>query len=132
MFKKLLSYQPLALDFGLLILRIGTGAVLLTHGWPKLAEFAKRAPKFADPYGLGSEVSLGLAVFAEFFCSILIILGWFTRLAVVPLIITMATIVLIVHGNDPFAKKELAIMFLIPFLTLFFTGPGKYSIDGFR
>jgi putative oxidoreductase len=35
-----------------------------------------------------------------------------------------------VHWDDPFQKKEFALLFLIPFLTLIMTGAGKYSIDG--
>lgn len=130
--KKFLIYLPLSLDFGLLILRAGTALALITHGWPKLQNFGERAARFADPYGLGSEISLGLAVFAEFFCSIFLLLGLYARLALVPLIVTMATIVFVVHGNDPFGKKEMAVLYLVAFAALFFTGPGKYSVDGFR
>jgi putative oxidoreductase len=130
--KKFLGYLPLSLDLGLLILRTGAGLALMTHGWPKLQNFGERAPKFADPFGIGPEISLGLVVFAEFFCSLLLVLGLYARLALIPLIINMGTIVFMVHGSDPFAKKELAVLFLISFVSLFFTGPGKYSIDGFR
>lgn len=132
MSKRLLRDHPISIDLGLLILRIGTGALLLTHGWPKLMNYSSRASKFSDPFGLGSEASLVMAIFAEVFCSALIILGLYTRLALIPLLITMLTIVLIVHGSDPFQKKELALLFLIPFLTLFLTGPGRFSIDGMR
>ncbi len=73
---------------------------------------------------------MSLAIFAEFFCSILLIFGAFTRLALIPLLINMLTALLIIHADDPFAKKELALMYLIPYLTLFFAGAGKYSVDG--
>jgi putative oxidoreductase len=130
--KKFLSYLPLSLDFGLLIFRVGAGLSLMTHGWPKLQNFSERASKFADPFGIGPEISLGLVVFAEFFCSLLLAIGLYARLALIPLIINMATIVFVVHGDDPFGEKELAVLFLVSFAALFFTGPGKYSIDGFR
>jgi|SRR5690606_24704631 Predicted membrane protein len=130
--RKFLSYLPISLDLGLLILRAGAGLALVTHGWPKLQNFGERASKFADPFGLGPEISLGLVVFAEFFCSLLVVLGVYTRLALIPLIINMATIVFLIHGGDPFGKKELAVLFLVSFGCLFFTGPGKYSVDGFR
>jgi putative oxidoreductase len=118
-------------SLGLLILRVGVGAIMATaHGWGKLTSYSERMSSFADPFGLGPAVTLTLVVFAEFFCSILVILGAFTRLAVIPLIITMATAAFIIHADDPFGRKELAFMFLTGFLALLFAGAGKYSIDG--
>jgi putative oxidoreductase len=129
MFKKLLSKQPYSVDLALLILRVCTGAFMLTHGWPKLANYSERLEKFRDPIGLGSEVSLTLIVFAEFFCSIFVILGFYTRIALIPLIIGMSVIAFVVHGNDPFGDKEKALLFLSIFVVLFLTGPGKISFD---
>tara|TARA_R100000656_G_scaffold59332_1_gene46204 strand:+ start:37 stop:417 length:381 start_codon:yes stop_codon:yes gene_type:complete len=118
-------------NVGLLILRASTGLIMLiAHGWGKLINFSNIAPMFADPIGVGPSISLALAVFAEVFCSVAIIIGLKTRWATVPLIITMIVAVGIVHGSDPWAKKELGIMYMISFLVLFFTGPGKYSVDG--
>lgn len=129
MFKRLISSGPLLIDCALLLVRIGTGCFMLTHGWPKLAGFSERASKFADPFGIGSEASLALAVFAEFFCSILVILGLFTRFALIPLIITMLVVVLDVHINDPFAQQEKALLYLLLLITIFLLGSGRYSAD---
>lgn len=118
-------------DIGLLILRVFTGGFMLfLHGWGKLAKFSMLSTKFPDPIGLGSGVSLSLAVFAEVVCAALIIVGFKTRWVAIPLIITMLVAAFIIHAADPFAKKEFALLYLIPFLTLAFTGAGKYSIDG--
>lgn len=120
-------------DLGLLLLRVATaGFLLFGHGWGKLANFGARAPGFRDPLGVGSEVSLALAVFAEVFCALLVIAGAFTRLALVPMIITMLVAAGVVHAADPWAKKELALLFAVPFITLLLTGPGKFSVDGLR
>ncbi|MGK7390483.1 MAG: DoxX family protein [Candidatus Cyclobacteriaceae bacterium M2_1C_046] len=116
-------------SLGLLILRIAFGALLLTHGFPKLMKLLEGNMQFGDPLGLGSGVSLVLAVFAEFLCSILVIFGVFTRLATIPIIITMSTAAFIVHADDPFSTKEKALLFLFGFLCLLFTGSGKYSVD---
>ena len=117
-------------SWGLLVLRVGVGAsMMLGHGWGKLSSFGTMSAKFADPYGLGATVSLALAVFAEFFCSLLVVTGTFTRLATIPLIVTMLTAFLLIHGADPFPRKELALMYLVPFVTLFVTGPGRFSVD---
>lgn len=118
-------------NVGLLILRVSTGLIMLfAHGWGKLINFSTIAPQFADPIGVGPTVSLALAVFAEVFCAVAVIIGLKTRWAVVPLVITMIVAVGIVHASDPWGKKELRIMYMISFLALFFTGPGKYSVDG--
>ena len=76
-------------DVALLILRLQLGILMLTHGFPKLMNYSERMDKFADPFGLGPAASLALVIFAEFFCSILLIVGFKVRLAVIPLIITM-------------------------------------------
>jgi len=128
---KIFSESPVCSAIGLLILRVSLGCMMLFgHGMGKLLNFSEYAEKFPDPIGLGVTVSLILAIFAEFFCSILVILGFATRLAVIPLMITMAVAVLVIHGDDPWQRKEFALLYLVPFLALMFTGAGKYSIDG--
>lgn len=118
-------------DIGLLIMRLGAGSLILTHGYPKLMRFFGDAPiKFMDFLGLGPVVSLSLAVFAEFFCAILIIIGFKTRLATVPLMVTMLTAALVAHAGDPFGRKELPLLFFFMFLSIMIFGAGKFSIDG--
>ncbi|MDB5191774.1 MAG: DoxX family protein [Segetibacter sp.] len=102
---------------------------MLSHGLPKLSKFMAGNIQFADPIGLGAGVSLGLAVFAEAICSMLIIVGLGTRFAVIPLIITMMVATFISHAADPFAKKELAVLYILIYITLAVTGPGAFSID---
>lgn len=123
------SFKPSLLHFWLLLLRVGVSGFMLTHGFPKLLKVMNGNMQFGDPYGLGAEVSLVLAAFAEGICSILVILGLGTRLAVIPLIFTMVTVVFVVHGNDPFGRQELPLLYLLVYITLLITGAGKYSID---
>lgn len=119
---------------GLVLLRAGIGlAMALGHGWPKLERLLGARPvKFADPFGLGAEISLALAIFGELACGLLIALGLFTQLAVLPFAFTMLVAIFVAHGSDPWAKKELAFMYLVPALTLLLTGPGRYSLDWLR
>ena len=100
-----------------------------SHGWGKLQGVLSGDLSFADPIGIGEMPSLILAIFAEFVCGVLVALGLFTRAALIPLIITMAVAVLVVHGDDPFQKKEFALLYLVPFITLFFSGAGRFSVD---
>ncbi|WP_226389776.1 DoxX family protein [Penaeicola halotolerans] len=116
-------------DIGLLILRVAAGAMMMTHGYAKLDNFSTLKDVFGDPIGLGPFVSLLLTIFAEFICSILVMVGFATRFALIPLIITMVVAVFVVHGGDPFAKKELGLIYLSMYGTLMLLGPGKLSID---
>lgn len=118
-------------DFALLLLRFQVGALLLTHGYPKLINFNERMEKFADPFGIGSTPSLALVVFAEVFCSILVLLGLKIRLAVIPIIITMLVVIFYAHWDDPFGRKELPLTFLLTSLALLLAGAGRYSLDYF-
>lgn len=114
----------------LLLLRIATAGLMLTHGIPKLQRLLSGEEiKFADPYGLGPEVSFVLVIFAEFLCSILVALGLATRLAVIPLMITMATAIIFAHADDPFGVKEKPLLFFVIFAFLLLTGSGRYSVD---
>ena len=115
-----------------LILRIAAGGMMLTHGYPKFLKVINGNFSFGDPIGLGEEVSLVLAVFAEFICSILVVLGFYTRLATVPLIFTMLVAVFLVNGSDPFSKQELGLMYAAMFTAIGLMGPGKFSIDSAR
>jgi putative oxidoreductase len=72
---------------------------------------------------------LGLTVFAEFFCALALALGLLTRAAVIPLIVTMLTAAFVILGDDPFGKKELALLYLVPFVTILIVGPGRFSLD---
>ena len=117
---------------GLALLRVAVGGMMLTHGWPKLGRLLETPERFADPIGLGPEISLGLTVMAELLCAALIIFGAATRIACVPLLITMLVAAFVVHGEDPFGDKELALLYAAGTLTLLFTGPGRFSVDAWR
>jgi putative oxidoreductase len=130
--KKILSVQrrPQSMDTGILILSVGIAALMLVHGLPKLGMLLSGDPiQFPPVLGLTPELSLGLAVFAEVFCSILVLVGFATRLAVIPLIITMLVAVLYIHAADPFTNKELGLHYILAYVLLLISGSGRYSID---
>lgn len=121
-----------SLHFWLLLLRIAVACFMLTHGWPKVEKIMAGNYEFADPFGIGSKASLILVAFAEAVCSVLILIGLFTRLATIPLIINMAVAAFVALGQAPFAKKELALLYLLIYITIAVLGPGKYSVDAAR
>lgn len=121
---------PNNINFVLILIRLAVGILMLTHGVGKLtALFAEGPIQFPDPIGLGAAVSLTLAVFAEFFCSILLIFGLGTRLAAIPLLTTMLVAAIVVHANDGFGKQELPLLYASIYFVIAIAGAGKISID---
>lgn len=132
--KKLFSTRTSdnAFAFATLLLRVGAGSMMLVnHGLDKLLHFAEKAPRFSDPFHVGSTTSLAMVVFAEFFCAAFIIVGLFTRLACIPLVIAMGVALFNAHKGQLFGDGEMAAIYLSCFLALLFTGPGKVSLDRF-
>jgi putative oxidoreductase len=126
----LLNSEPISEDFGYLVLRATAGGTMFWHhGWPKLMSFTERMDSFPDPFGLGGTLSLVLIILAEVLCSALVVLGLWTRTALIPLIIGMAVIVFMVKGDASFKEQELALVYLFAFVTLLFTGSGRFAID---
>lgn len=124
------NFSNEGVHFMLLVLRAAVAVFMMVHGYQKLQGIlAGGEIKFGDPIGVGAPLSLYLTVFAEFFCSVLLLLGLATRLALIPLIITMLVAVLIVHAPDGFDQKELGLHFLVVYLFLLVSGPGRYSLD---
>lgn len=126
----LLNSEPVSEDLGSLILRIGAGGTMIwQHGWPKLMAFGDLVDSFSDPFGLGPGFSLVLILIAEVLCAALVVLGVWMRTALIPLILAMAIIVFMVKGDGPFAEKELAFVYMVAFLTLWFIGSGRFAVD---
>jgi putative oxidoreductase len=120
----------MAMSLGLLVLRVGLGALMVAgHGWGKLVGFTEMAQKFPDPLGVTPPVSLALAVFGEVVCSALVVLGVYTRLAAIPPLATMAVAAILVHAGDPWADKEMAVLYGLGFLALVIAGGGRFALD---
>lgn len=125
------NHSNAAFNFSMLLIRISFGLlIMIKHGLPKLQNFSNLQYKFYNFLGTGSQFSLILVVFAELICGFFILLGLFTRLAVIPLIIQMFVIIVSVNRGKPLPEAELAILFLSAFVVLLFCGPGRISVDG--
>ena len=129
--KKLLStkYSAGAFSTAMLVLRLGVGILMLMHGYTKLMKFSTMKNDFMNFMGIGSTMSLALVVFAEFFCSVFLILGLFTRLAAIPLIILASVIVFKVFHGNVFGDGEHGALYLIGYIVLLLVGPGRASVD---
>lgn len=129
--RKLLStrYNAGAYNTVLLILRLGAGILMANHGYMKLVNYNEMKLKFMEFMGLSPSITLALLIFAELVCAILIVIGLFTRFACIPLIISCTYALSQSHKWDVFDEGEKITLFLIAFVTILFTGPGKISID---
>jgi putative oxidoreductase len=108
-----------------------SAALMLLHGWPKMMNFTEKSVDFADPIGIGASGSLALTVFAEVFCTAFIVVGLFTRVATIPLIICMGVAAFVVHSGDAFSDREASLGYLALYIAIFFLGGGRFSADNY-
>lgn len=130
--KKLLStqYKEWAFNTAMFVIRVTAGLLIMSHGYDKLVHFAEKKNNFMNFLGMGSSISLMLVIFSEFFCSLFLMIGLFTRIVAIPLVIEMIVILFKAHNGDFFGKGEMGALFLALFLTILLCGPGKASVDG--
>ena len=121
--------KKFSFNIGLLILRVRFSIGLMSQGYGKFLRVINGNFKFSDPLGIGTSLSLILASFGEFIAPIFIIVGWRTRLFSIFPAFTMLVAFTIAHDGDPFSGKEKSLIYLIAFIAIYFTGPGKYSVD---
>ncbi|HJJ88045.1 MAG TPA: DoxX family protein [Methanocorpusculum sp.] len=112
----------------LLSIRVIFGVLFFMHGVDKLMNFNELSQTFPDILGFGSYMTLMVAIFCEFCCSLFLIAGLLLGVMLVPMIVSMAVAFFDVH-DAMFPEGELALIYLIVFCLLYATGPGRYSLD---
>lgn len=123
-------------DFGLLVLRVGVGAMFILHGWPKISGGPGGWAEIGGAMGyLGIHVWPTVwgaaAAVAEFVGGILLVLGLFTRVAALLLLCTMIVAVAFHLGRgDGIGGASHAIELACVFFGLLLLGPGRHSVDG--
>jgi putative oxidoreductase len=124
--------NPVMTSAGLLVLRVWLGlTMLLNHGWDKLTGFKEMAGQFPEILPIGASANLGLAVFAEVFCSALLVFGLLTRFAAAMLVATMSVAFFIAHKGALSGAQsgEMAFIYLAGYVCLLLAGPGRLSAD---
>ena len=136
----LTSFQPINLSMGILLIRIVIGVLMAFYGYQKLINFETMAAsdfwaKEVSFFGMTGKTPLALTVFAEFFCSLFLIIGLFTRLALIPLLVCMGYIIVcvakfkVINSGDNGIEMNTAFVYFVIYLGLLMTGPGEYSLD---
>ena len=115
-------------SFLILAVRLFFGVLFFVHGLDKLMNFSVLSETYPSFFGLGSYMTLMLAVFSEFCCSLFLIAGLLERIMVLPMIVAMGVAFFDVH-DAMMPEGELSLIYLVMFIILFFTGPGRYSFD---
>lgn len=134
------SFQPINLSLGILLIRVIIGVLMAFYGYQKLINFETMAAsdfwaKDVSFLGMTGKTPLALTIFAEFFCSLFLIIGLFTRLALIPLIICMGYIIAcvakfeVIYSGDNGIEVNNAFVYFIIYLGIYLTGPGNYSLD---
>ena len=115
----------------MLLVRLFIGiSMILLHGLPKIEKyFAGGEIQFFDFLGIGVTATLILAIIIEIGCSILIMLGLFTRIAAVLLIFTMLVAAFGFHFSDGFKIMESSLLYLTVYALIWAFGPGDFSVD---
>jgi putative oxidoreductase len=120
-------------NVGLLLLRVWIGgAMALLHGWPKLVNFSTQKEGFMSFAGLPPAVSLGLAIFGELACAVLVAAGLVTRFGAAVAAFTMGVAFFVAHGAKLSGEGsgEMSFLYLAGFVVILVAGPGQLSIDG--
>lgn len=121
-------FRGKGVSFLILFFRLFFGALFFMHGLDKLSNFNVLSDTYPSVLGLGSYTTLMITIFCEFACSLFLMAGLVTRIVLIPMMVAMAVAFFDVHdGMMP--EGELALIYLIVFLVLFMTGPGRYSVD---
>jgi putative oxidoreductase len=135
MIKKILApgNDPALTSFSLLVLRLWLGlSMFFIHGLDKLNHFSDYASQFPNPIGIGVKPGLVLVIIAEVLGAWLVALGLLTRLGALMLATDMGVAFFLVHHRAVGMQEhsgELAFIYLAGFVTLFFAGSGKFSLD---
>lgn len=122
------SFRGKGVSFLILCLRVFFGILFFTHGIDKMANFNELSQTFPNVLGFGSYMSLMVSIFCEFCCSLFLITGLMVRITAIPMIISMAVAFFDVH-DGMFPQGELSLIYLVMFVILYITGPGRFSID---
>ncbi len=124
--------RPFLADFGLLVLRVFTGSLLIHHGYEKLANIDNFADAFVRPLHLPFPITLSyLAAFSEIAGSWLLITGFLTRFGALAILGTISVAIyhaIVINGFNIYLLELLGLYFASAAAVLA-VGPGRFAVD---
>ena len=121
-------FRGKGVSFLLLVIRVCFGVLFFTHGLEKMMNFSTLSETYPSVFGFGSYMTLMVTIFCEFCCSLFLITGLLVRIMVLPMIVAMGVAFFDIH-DAMMPEGELALIYMIVFIILYITGPGRFSID---
>lgn len=128
------SVYPGAISFHLSMLAFRiliSVELMMAHGLKKVGVGVAQAETVPNPLHLPTQLNDLFATSANLFFPVLVIIGFFTRLAAIPILAVTLTGYFVVHWNDSLLEKDTPFMYSVSFLLIMILGPGKYSLDHF-
>lgn len=127
-------------NLGRLYIRLFVGVMFLQFGIRHLINYHLLSSDFPTVFGLSSPVCLSLMIVIELVCSLFIMVGFLTRLSVIPPILSMIAAewyilhdllpaTATIYGIGSTQPGYLPIMFIGIYLFIIIAGPGKISVD---
>jgi len=122
-------------DLARLLLRLSIGTLMLFHGVHKLLHGISPIQGMLQAHGLPGWLGYGVFV-GEVIAPVMIILGFYARIGAALMAVNMVVAVALLGGLFPLQLtktggplSEMALLYLFAALALFFSGPGRYSIN---
>ncbi|MFN7776103.1 DoxX family protein [Flavobacterium sp.] len=102
---------------------------MLYHGILKLNNYPNNCISWQDCFHFRTSLFYLFTVFPELICTFFVFIGFYTRHALIVLIINMLVFIFVVNDSETIVNNELAFLYLLMYLVLMITGPGVFSID---
>jgi putative oxidoreductase len=117
-------------DYGMFFFRTFVSVQLVVvHGLKKIGIGTGIAEAVPNPFNLPVEFNKMFAITANLIFPLFVIIGWYTRLATIPILSVTLIGYFVVHWGDPLLMSDIPFMYSLSFLFIACCGAGKFSID---
>jgi putative oxidoreductase len=127
-----LNDRVVSFNTGMLLFRILVSIQLIVvHGLKKVGIGTHMVELIPNPFHLPVWFNELFAIAANLVFPLFVIVGFYTRLATLPILMVTLSGYFFVHWHDPLRMSDIPFMYSLSFLLIALCGPGKYSYDYF-